>query len=65
MQSGVNYPGKTVFVLHPSFLLKAVICLFRGQMMLFHIWLQIMFMKEECAAMSEKGNPGSSDWRDR
>ena len=22
--------------------------------MLFHIWLQIMFMKEECAAMSEK-----------
>ncbi len=54
MQSGVNYPGKTVFVLHPSFLLKAVICLFRGQMMLFHIWLQIMFMKEECAAMSKK-----------
>ena len=28
--------------------------MFRGQMMLFHIWLQIMFMKEECAAMSEK-----------
>ena len=47
-------PEKPFFVLHPSFLLKAVICLFRGQMMLFHIWLQIMFMKEECAAMSEK-----------
>ena len=47
-------PEKLFFVLHPSFLLKAVICLFRGQMMLFHIWLQIMFMKEECAAMSEK-----------
>ena len=47
-------PEKPFFVLHPSFLLNAVICLFRGQMMLFHIWLQIMFMKEECAAMSEK-----------
>ncbi len=44
-------PEKPFFVLHPSFLLNAVICLFRGQMMLFHIWLQIMFMKEGGAAM--------------
>ncbi|MFR5011725.1 MAG: hypothetical protein ACLTDI_12600 [Acutalibacteraceae bacterium] len=58
-QSGVNYPGKPFFVLHPSFLLKAVICLFRGQMMLFHIWLQIMFMKEEVCGHVGKGNPGA------
>ena len=58
-------PEKPFFVLHPSFLLNAVICLFRGQYdAVSHLAANHVYERGVCGHVG-KGNPGSGDWRDR